>query len=95
MRFPGDLNVDINEISMNLVPFPKLKYIISSLSPLYTLTNQAANTSLRNIDQMFSDSFSKENSLVKADLKNNKFLACALMLRGNVEISDVRRNIEK
>jgi len=95
MRFPGDLNVDINEISMNLVPFPKLKYIISSLSPLYTLTNQAANTSLRNIDQMFSDSFLKENSLVKADLKNNKFLACALMLRGNVEISDVRRNIEK
>ncbi|ORX45805.1 tubulin nucleotide-binding domain-like protein [Piromyces finnis] len=95
MRFPGDLNVDINEISMNLVPFPKLKYIISSLSPLYTLTNQVKNTSLRNIDQMFSDSFSKENSLVKADLKNNKFLACALMLRGNVEISDVRRNIEK
>jgi len=50
MRFPGDLNVDINEISMNLVPFPKLKYIISSLSPLYTLTNQAANTSLRKLD---------------------------------------------
>jgi len=44
---------------------------------------------------MFSDSFSKDNSLVKADLKNNKFLACALMLRGNVEISDIRRNIEK
>lgn len=95
MRFPGDLNVDINEISMNLVPFPKLKYIISSLSPLYTLTNQPASSSLRNIDQMFSDSFSKDNSLVKADLKNNKFLACALMLRGNVEISDIRRNIEK
>lgn len=94
MRFPGDLNIDINEISMNLVPFPKLKYIISSLSPLYTLSNNP-NSSLRNIDQMFSDSFSKENSLVKADLRNNKFLACALMMRGNVEISDVRRNIEK
>ncbi|KAG4098698.1 putative tubulin/FtsZ family protein [Neocallimastix lanati (nom. inval.)] len=95
MRFPGDLNVDINEISMNLVPFPKLKYIISSLSPLYTLANHPNSSFLRGIDQMFSDSFSKENSLVNADLKNNKFLACALMLRGNVEISDIRRNIEK
>ncbi|ORX77211.1 tubulin nucleotide-binding domain-like protein [Anaeromyces robustus] len=95
VRFPGDLNVDINEISMNLVPFPKLKYIISSLSPLFTISNNSISSSLRNIDQMFSDAFSKDNSLVKADIKNNKFLACALMLRGNVEISDVRRNIEK
>jgi len=47
MRFPGDLNVDINEISMNLVPFPKLKYIISSLSPLYTLANHPNSSFLR------------------------------------------------
>ena len=24
MRFEGDLNVDLNEISMNMVPFPKM-----------------------------------------------------------------------
>ncbi|KAI9218933.1 Tubulin/FtsZ, GTPase domain-containing protein [Blastocladiella britannica] len=33
MRFEGSLNVDINEITMNLVPFPKLKYLLSSLVP--------------------------------------------------------------
>jgi len=31
MRFPGDLNVDLNEITTNLVPYPRLHYLTSSL----------------------------------------------------------------
>uniref|UniRef100_A0A2R8ZZE4 Tubulin epsilon 1 n=2 Tax=Pan TaxID=9596 RepID=A0A2R8ZZE4_PANPA len=38
-RFEGSLNMDLNEISMNLVPFPQLHYLVSSLTPLYTLTD--------------------------------------------------------
>ena len=37
MRFEGILNVDLNEITMNLVPFPELHFLISSLAPLYSL----------------------------------------------------------
>jgi tubulin epsilon len=39
MRFEGDLNVDMNEITMNLVPYPKQHFLQSSLSPLYNLIN--------------------------------------------------------
>jgi tubulin epsilon len=39
MRFEGDLNVDLNEITMNLVPFPRMHFLLSSLSPLYNLIN--------------------------------------------------------
>ena len=28
------MNVDLNEITMNLVPFPKLHFLVSSISPL-------------------------------------------------------------
>uniref|UniRef100_A0A8C6V3E6 Tubulin epsilon 1 n=1 Tax=Naja naja TaxID=35670 RepID=A0A8C6V3E6_NAJNA len=38
-RFEGSLNMDLNEISMNLVPFPQLHYLVSSLTPLYTLAD--------------------------------------------------------
>ncbi|ETE72847.1 Tubulin epsilon chain, partial [Ophiophagus hannah] len=38
-RFEGSLNMDLNEISMNLVPFPRLHYLVSSLTPLYTLAD--------------------------------------------------------
>lgn len=34
MRFEGALNVDLNEITMNLVPFPRMHYLISSMAPL-------------------------------------------------------------
>ena len=30
-RFDGPLNVDLNEVTMNLVPFPRLKFLLSSL----------------------------------------------------------------
>jgi len=36
-RFEGDLNVDLNEITMNLVPYPRLHYLVSAISPLYCL----------------------------------------------------------
>ncbi|XP_078504689.1 tubulin epsilon chain isoform X2 [Lissotriton helveticus] len=92
-RFEGTLNMDLNEISLNLVPFPKLHYLTSSLTPLYTLSD--VNIPTRRLDQMFSDAFSKDHQLIRADPKHNLYLACALMVRGNVQISDLRRNIER
>lgn len=47
------------------------------------------------LDQMFSDAFSKDHQLIQADPKHSLYLACALMVRGNVQISDLRRNIER
>lgn len=34
VRFEGPLNVDLNEITTNLVPFPRLHFLLASLSPL-------------------------------------------------------------
>uniref|UniRef100_A0A670ZF23 Tubulin epsilon chain n=1 Tax=Pseudonaja textilis TaxID=8673 RepID=A0A670ZF23_PSETE len=92
-RFEGSLNMDLNEISMNLVPFPRLHYLVSSLTPLYTLAD--VNVPSRRLDQMFSDAFSKEHQLLRADPRHNLYLACALLVRGNVQVSDLRRNIER
>lgn len=92
-RFEGSLNMDLNEIAMNLVPFPHLHYLVPSLTPLYTLAD--INVPTRRLDQMFSDAFSKDHQLIQADPKHSLYLACALMVRGNVQVSDVRRNIER
>ena len=40
MRFEGILNVDLNEITMNLVPFPRMHFLQSSIVPLYTLSDK-------------------------------------------------------
>ena len=47
------------------------------------------------LDQMFSDAFSRDHQLLRADPKHSLYLACALMVRGNVQVSDIRRNIDR
>ncbi|XP_013804455.2 tubulin epsilon chain isoform X4 [Apteryx mantelli] len=50
---------------------------------------------LTRLDQMFSDAFSRDHQLIQADPKHSLYLACALLVRGNVQVSDLRRNIER
>ncbi|TPX60608.1 hypothetical protein PhCBS80983_g01712 [Powellomyces hirtus] len=93
MRFEGTMNVDINDIVTNLVPFPRMKFLLSSMTPLYTLTD--ARPPPRRLDQMFIDAFSRDCQLIRAEPKTSRYLACALIARGDVEVSDLRRNIER
>lgn len=44
MRFPGSMNVDISDICTNLVPFPNLKFLSSSLAPLSTQMDVRASS---------------------------------------------------
>ncbi|KAI8927116.1 tubulin, epsilon 1 [Entophlyctis helioformis] len=92
-RFEGNMNVDINDIVTNLVPFPRLKYLFSSMTPLYTLTD--VRVAPRRLDQMFADAFSPESQLVSVDPRSSVYLASALIVRGAVEVSDLRRNIDR
>uniref|UniRef100_A0A2K5E4X0 Tubulin/FtsZ GTPase domain-containing protein n=1 Tax=Aotus nancymaae TaxID=37293 RepID=A0A2K5E4X0_AOTNA len=92
-RFEGSLNMDLNEININLVPFLQLNYLVSSLTPLYTLVD--VNIPTKRLDQMFSDVFSKGHQLLQADPKDSLYLTRELMVRGNVQILDVRRNTER
>ncbi|GAB1609133.1 tubulin epsilon chain-like, partial [Argonauta hians] len=92
-RFEGSLNIDLNELATNLVPYPRLHYLVASQTPLYALAD--VNIAPRRLDQMFSDAFSKDHQMIKADPRYGLYLACALMVRGKVSISDMRRNIER
>merc|ERR1711933_341643 len=40
LRFDGELNVDMNEFQTNLVPFPRLHFMSSSMAPLVTLADK-------------------------------------------------------
>ena len=93
MRFPGALNVDLNEITTNLVPYPRLHFLMPSLSPLFGSTDVRRN--VRGVDQMFTDAFSPKTQLIRADPRRSTYLACALLLRGQIQVSDVNRNIER
>jgi tubulin epsilon len=44
MRFNGSLNLDLNEITMNLVPYPRMHFLISALSPLFVEKDMRVRT---------------------------------------------------
>lgn len=93
MRFAGSLNVDLNEITMNLVPFPRMHFLVAALAPLYSVAD--VRVPPRRLNQMFADVFAREHQLLSADPSRATYLACGLIVRGAVEMSDVRRNIDR
>mmetsp|Transcript_11174 Transcript_11174/g.44988 ORF Transcript_11174/g.44988 Transcript_11174/m.44988 type:complete len:400 (+) Transcript_11174:204-1403(+) len=96
MRFDGSLNVDINEITTNLVPFPKLHFLLSSMSPVAMSADRGRNIPApRTMDQIFTEVFGRDRQLASVDPRRSTYLACALMLRGGVNISDANRNVER
>eukprot|EP01028_Stygiella_incarcerata_P002705 TRINITY_DN1514_c0_g1_i5.p1 TRINITY_DN1514_c0_g1~~TRINITY_DN1514_c0_g1_i5.p1 ORF type:complete len:401 (-),score=81.63 TRINITY_DN1514_c0_g1_i5:1350-2552(-) len=91
MRFEGSLNVDLNEITMNLVPFPRLHFLIPSLSPLYTFAD--VKMPPRRLSHMFTDAFHKDMQLIRADPRRSRYLACGLFVRGDVQVSDIHHHL--
>lgn len=91
MRFKGTMNVDLSDIITNLVPFPKLNLLSTAMSPLYLLPDVKKN----NIDAVFSQAYSPENQLLSVNPKESTYLATALLVRGLVDISDIRKNIDR
>lgn len=92
MRFEGILNVDFNEITMNLVPYPDLHFLISSIAPLYSIIEPKLQP--RRPDEIFNDIYSPDHQLIQCNPKASTYLAMGLILRGNISFSDVNRNIK-
>lgn len=96
MRFEGSLNVDMNDITMNMVPYPQLHFLVPAMSP-FTLHNGSAPSSSasqhRAIDRLFHDIMSRDHQLMSCDPRQSMYLACGLLTRGGITAADVSRNV--
>lgn len=45
LRFPGQLNGDLRKLAMNLIPFPRLHYLLPSYSPLVSQASSSYQVS--------------------------------------------------
>eukprot|EP01083_Nonionella_stella_P232270 819573_1 len=63
LRFEGELNVDLNEFQNNLVPFPRLHFIITSMAPV--VTPKKAETTRQDIQGITETCFSAQNFFTK------------------------------
>ncbi|KAJ5292169.1 hypothetical protein N7478_001420 [Penicillium angulare] len=82
LRFNGALNVDLNEFQTNLVPFPRIHYPLISYAPVIS-SNCSGHESFKVKDLTFQ-CFEPKNQMVVCDPHNGKYMAVALLYRGDV-----------
>lgn len=93
LRFDGELNVDVNEFQTNLVPFPRVHFMLSSYSPL--VSKQRLLEEQISVNELTSEVFEPTNSLAKCDPRKGKYMACCLMYRGNVTTKEVNQAVSQ
>jgi len=91
LRFPGQLNIDINEFQVNLVPFPRIHFMLCSYSPIVNV--ERAYFDALKVPDLTAAAFEPQNMMAKCDPTHGKYMACCLMYRGDVAPKDVTESI--
>lgn len=91
LRFDGALNVDISEFQTNLVPYPRIHFMLASYAPLISPDKLYHETlSVREItDYLFLPS----SLLAKCDPRHGKYVSCCTMYRGDVVPKEINSAI--
>ncbi|KAL0381062.1 UNVERIFIED_CONTAM: Tubulin alpha chain [Sesamum angustifolium] len=87
LRFDGALNVDVNEFQTNLVPYPRIHFMLSSYAPV--ISAEKAYHEQLSVAEITNTAFEPSSMMVKCDPRHGKYMACCLMYRGDVCPKDV------
>jgi len=92
-RFPGIQNVDLSEYQTALVPYPRIHFMTMSYAPL--VSNAKSAHEVLSIDELTKTAFDPANLLSQVDPRHGKYIAAAMVYRGDVTSSDVNTAIDK
>merc|ERR1712157_466688 len=86
LRYDGELNVDMNEFQTNLVPFPRLHFMTTSLAPLANEKKKERQSN--NCWDLTEDCLQASSFLVKYtdfDVVEDKYMAISVNYRGDIK----------
>nr|AAZ23863.1 alpha-tubulin [Sterkiella histriomuscorum] len=87
LRFDGALNVDVTEFQTNLVPYPRIHFMLSSYAPV--ISAEKAYHEHFSVAEITNSAFEPASMMAKCDPRHGKYMACCLMYRGDVVPKDV------
>merc|ERR1711967_47071 len=87
LRFDGALNVNVTEFQTNLVPYPRIHFVVSSYAPV--ISAEKAYHEQLSVAEITNSAFEPASMLVKVDPRHGKYMAVCLMYRGDVVPKDV------
>jgi tubulin alpha len=95
LRFGGELNVDLNEFQTNLVPFPRLHFMLTSMAPIANA--ESFDTVPKDTRSMTDLCFQPQSFFVKFnqwDPAEDRYMAVSLNYRGDVMSKDSNATIQ-
>eukprot|EP01083_Nonionella_stella_P019917 55293_1 len=95
LRFEGELIVDLNEFQTNLVPFPRLHFMITSMATV--VTAKKAETTRQDIQGNTETCFNAQNffnKIADIDEEEDKYMAISVNYRVNVKAKEENANVQ-
>eukprot|EP00959_Pyramimonas_sp_CCMP1952_P246599 5153816-Pyramimonas_sp.AAC.1 len=77
LRFDGALNVDITEFQTNLVPYPRIHFMLSSYAPV--ISAEKAYHEQLSVAEITMSVFEPSAMFVKCDPRHGKYMACCMI----------------
>lgn len=71
--------MDINEFQTNLVPYPRIHFMLSSYAPI--ISAHKATHETMSVNDITTAAFEPGNMMAKCDPRRGKYMACCLMYR--------------
>ncbi|OSX58832.1 hypothetical protein POSPLADRAFT_1184527 [Postia placenta MAD-698-R-SB12] len=91
LRFPGQLNGDLRKLGLNLVPFPRLHFLMPSYAPFVDPKSQAFVRV--SAPDLTSALFDRANLLVACDPRFGRYLTAATIFRGNIASQEAEMSV--
>jgi tubulin beta len=85
LRFPGQLNADLRKLAVNMVPFPRLHFLLCGHAPLLS----SSSRSFENVTvfDLLQQLFNADNMMVACNPTQGKYLTVAAMFRGKMPMT--------
>lgn len=96
LRFAGELNVDLNEFQTNLVPFPRLHFMITSMAPI--TTKKKKETANQETEAITKECFQQKQFFAKIadfDPEEDKYMAISMNYRGSIKAKEANAAVQK
>lgn len=91
LRFPGQLNSDLRKLATNLIPFPRLHFFMTGISPL--TSEQSKSYRAVSVPELTQQMFEPQNMMCAADPRNGRYLTASAMFRGQMSTKIVDENM--
>jgi tubulin beta len=78
LRFPGQLNSDLRKLAVNMVPVPRLHFLLVGTAPL---TSRGAHLFRAvTVPELTQQMFDPKNMMAASDFRNGRYLTCCTIL---------------